>query len=111
MRLLLALLILVSPFVLYWLVIRPRLKARFVDLYADIDSFWGRLRARLYAFRSFAAAVVATWFAALPELLQGLVGIDFSFLPGDWKLYVASGLAIVLVVIRSFATKPRDEPA
>jgi hypothetical protein len=111
MRILLALIIMASPFLLYWLVIRPRLKARFVDIYANLDSFWARVRARLYAFRSFVAAVAAAWIAALPDLLQGLTGIDLSFLPGDWKLWVTSGLAIVLLFIRAFATKPRDEPA
>lgn len=95
---------------MYFFIIRPRLQARFVDLYADIDSFWGRLKARLYAFRSYVAGCVAALAIAVPEILQHVIGMDLSFLPDPWAGYVTSALSIALLLMRAFATTPHEEP-
>ena len=67
-------LLLLAPLTLYWFVIRPRLKTRFTAIYADLDSFWARVWARTYAFRTFWLAtlvsIAACRFGALDKSPQ-----------------------------------------
>lgn len=110
MKIAVALAIMLAPVALYLLVIRPRLQARFTDIYADLDGFWARVWARLYAFRSFAVASLGAVVAGLPLLLESLAGVDFSFLPEPWPAYVSVGVSVALTLIRAFATTPGEEP-
>lgn len=107
-----SLLLLAAPIALYWFVIRPRLQARFVDLYAGIDSFWGRVWARTYAFRTFWIGVAGALITALPDLLVLITPLDFSWLlPQPWPAYTGPATSAVLVLMKAFETKPKDEPA
>lgn len=109
MQVALWLLVLAAPTVLYFTIVRPRLHARFFDVYAHLDSFWARLLARLYAFRSLVAATVSAWAIAIPPLLELVGGMDLAFLPQPWPAYVSGALSIYLTVNRAFATKPGEE--
>ena len=106
-----SLLILTIPVALYWFVIRPRLKARFVDLYANINSFWARAWARTYAFRTFVIATLGAVMVAAPDLLVQVSRLDFSFLPQPWPMYVSIGTTSAITLMKAFETKPKDEPA
>jgi hypothetical protein len=103
-------LLLVSTAALYWLVIRPRLKVKFTDVYAHIGSFWKRWLARIVAFRSYVATVVAALLIGLPDLVVAISPVDFSGIIGEeWAKKVAAGLAIYLAVNRAFSTKPGED--
>ena len=106
-----SLLLLAAPIALYWFVIRPRLKARFIELYADIDSFWGRVWARTYAFRTFWIATGGAVITALPDLLVKISSLDFSGLPQPWPMWVSIGTTLSITLMKAFETKPKDEPA
>lgn len=106
-----SLLILAAPIVIYIFIIRPRLQARFTELYADIDSFWGRLWARTYAFRTFVLASVTAFATALPDLLVQISSLDFSFLPQPWPMYTMLFFTVVTSLMKAYETKPKDEPA
>lgn len=112
LKLLWPVLLIVAVAALYPLVIRPRLKVRFSETYLHIDGFWARLRARLYAFRSY----VATWFAtlaiALPYIVEAILPVDLSWLVGaDWASAIGGLLAAYLAINRAYATKPDREEA
>jgi hypothetical protein len=109
MRTIFAVLLLIAPFALWFLVIKPRLSAGWTEIHANAGGFWARLRARLYAFRSFVAGVIAAVAYALPTLAEGLLGINLPFLPDPWSSYVGGIASLYLVVNRAFATKPKNE--
>lgn len=104
-------LLLAVPIAIYWLIIRPRLHARFTELYADIDSFWGRLWARTYAFRTFVLACITAIATAAPDLLVQVSSLDFSFLPQPWPMYTAFFFTVATTLMKAFETKPKDEAA
>lgn len=104
-----SLLLLACPVALYVFVIRPRLEARFTELYADIDSFWGRLWARLYAFRTFALATFTAIITAAPDILVQLAPLDFSgILPKPWPAYTSAFFTIAVTLMKAFETKPGE---
>lgn len=105
-----SLLLLLAPAALYWLVIRPRLRARFTDLYSRIDSFWGRVWARTYAFRTFWIGVAGAIITAAPDLLVQIAPIDFSpFLPQPWPAYTGPITSAIIVIMKAFETKPKEQ--
>lgn len=105
-----SLVLLASPVALYWFVIRPRLQARFTDLYADIDSFWARAWEYTYRFRTFWLGTFGAVMAALPDLLVQIAPLDFSsILPQPWGGWVAGIVFILTVVMKAFETKPKEE--
>jgi len=104
-----SLLLLAAPVVVYVFIIRPRLQVRFTDLYSHVDSFWARLLARTYAFRSFVVASGGAVLVALPDLLVQVSYLDFSFLPQPWPMYVSIATTLALALIRAFDTKPGEE--
>lgn len=103
-------LLLLIPVAVYWFVIRPRLKAKFTDLYANIDSVWGRIWARAYAFRTFFIATFGAVVTALPDLLVRVMSVDFSFLPQPWPMYVSIGTTVVITLMKAFETTPGQTP-
>lgn len=105
-----SLLLLAAPFVLYWFIIRPRLKARFTETYAYLDGFWERVWARTYAFRSFIVATLGAVATALPDLLVMVSGLDLSFLPQPWPMYTSIATSVALTMIRAFATTANERP-
>lgn len=107
-----SILLLAAPIALYWFVIRPRLKIKFTDLYAHIDSFWGRVWARTYAFRTFWIATFGAVVTALPDILVQVAPLDFSgFLPQPWPAYTSSAVAIAISLMKAFETKPAGQQA
>jgi hypothetical protein len=106
-----SLLLLAAPALLYWFVIRPRLEAKFTDLYSHLDSFWARVWARTYAFRTFWIATFGAVITALPDLLVKVSSLDFSSLPQPWPMYVSIGTTLVITLMKAFETKPANEQA
>ena len=105
-----SLLLLAAPVALYWFVIRPRLRARFTELYADIDSFWGRVWARTYAFRTFWIATFGVVLAAAPDILVAIAPLDFSqVMPQPWPMYVSIGTTTAIALMKAFETKPGED--
>jgi len=99
-----------APVAIYWFIIRPRLRARFVDLYADIDGFWARWWARAVAFRTMLFGAIGL---ALPEIITmiaGLASSDLSFLPDQWQSWIRGAALIATMLGRAVATSPREEP-
>lgn len=109
-NLFLSITVLVAIAALYWFVIRPRLKVGFTDLYSHIDSFWERWGLRLWAIRSYVVGVVGALVAALPDILVQFTSFDFSGLPQPWGANVGTGVGITLMLMRAFATTPREQP-
>jgi hypothetical protein len=110
MRTIFAVLLLIAPFALWFWIIKPRLSVGWAETYTYIDGFWARLRARLYAFRSFVAGVVAAYSYAIPTLVEGLLGANLP-MPEPWSSYVGGLATLYLVFNRAVATKPRNEVA
>ena len=96
------------PILVYWFIIRPRLHSRFIDLYAHLDSFWARVWARTYAFRTFWISVFTTVITAAPDLLVRLAPLDFSFLPQPWPAYTATFFTVAVTLMKAFETTPGE---
>lgn len=97
---------------IYWFIIRPRLQAKFTELRADVNSFWGRWLARLYAFRTYCVATFGVALAALPDILVAIAPLDFSPYIGErWAGMVGIGTTITIALMKAFETKPKDDPA
>lgn len=107
-----SLLLIAAPIALYWSVIRPRLKARFTDLYDRIDSLPSRLWAYTYAFRTFWIAAFGVVITAAPDLLVIISPLDFSpWLPQPWPAYTGPATTAAITVMKAFETKPKGEAA
>ncbi len=117
MRIAISLFFILVPIVVYIMIIRPRLKARYVDTYTELDNWWARQWARVVAFRTWIIGAIGLM---LPEVLdgaqyvidalQGLNGADVSFLP-DWLQKLIRGLALVALLINgAFKTTPNGQP-
>lgn len=107
-----SILLLVVMVLIYIFIIRPRLQAKITELRADVDSFWGRWLARLYAFRTYVVATIGVALTAAPDILVAIAPLDFSqFLPQPWAGYTGVGTTIALAVMKAFETKPKDEQA
>lgn len=101
--------LLCAPFAIYWLVIRPRLKAKFTDIYADLDSFWARVWARTYAFRTFWVATLGAVVTALPDILATIAPLDFTgILPQPWPAYTGPATTVAITLMKAFETKPGE---
>lgn len=110
MRIAIAIAVLLVPVAIYFAVIRPRLQARYIDLYAEIDNFWERQWARIKAMRSYLIAIAGAALYAVPELLTELKVFDWSFLPQPWSVWVSSAVSLALILARAFATTPIGTP-
>ena len=107
-----SILLIAAMVAIYWLIIRPRLKAKLTELRADVDSFWGRMFARIYAFRTYCVATLGILLAALPDILVAIAPLDFSPYIGErWGAIVGLGTTITIAVMKAMETKPKDEPA
>lgn len=110
-NLFLSLVVLTAPAALYFIVIRPRLKANFTDLYANLDSWESRLWARIWAFRTPVVAAIGALIAALPDILVKIAPIDFStILPQPWGLWVGTSVGILIPIMKAFETTPGQAP-
>jgi len=107
-----SLLLLLVPLVIYFFIIRPRLKAGFTEIHANIGSLWGRVKARAYAFRTFWIATIGAIVTALPDILVVLAPVDFSpFLPQPWAAYTGPATTLAITLMKAFETKPGNEKA
>ena len=104
-----SLLLLIIPILIYWFIIRPRLQAKLTEIYADLDSFWSRLWARIYAFRTFVIATIGVIVTALPDLLVQISSADFSFLPQPWPMWVSISTTLSITLMKAFETKPHED--
>lgn len=99
-----------APPAIYFFIVRPRLKARFTDLYADIDSFWARWWARAVAFRTMLFGAIGLM---LPEVITGIATLsasDLSFMPEQWQSWIRGAALVATMLGRAMATAPREEP-
>jgi hypothetical protein len=104
--------ILIALVLIYRFIISPRLRVRFADTYSHIDSFWGRLWARIYAFRSPVIGAIGALAVALPDLLVKIAPLDFStILPQPWGLYVGTAVGIIIPIMKAFETKADPKAA
>lgn len=110
MRLAISLAVLAIPVAIYWFVIRPRLQARFIDTYAHLDGFWERVKARLWAFRTWLIGFAGIAASELPEVLSQLSLVDFSDLPTAWQTAIRIGTIVAMMWSRAIATTPNDNP-
>ena len=117
MKIAISLFFILVPIVVYIMIIRPRLKARYVDTYTELDNWWARQWVRVVAFRTWIIGAIGLM---LPEALdgaqyaidalQGLNGADVSFLP-DWLQKMIRGLALVALLINgALKTTPNGQP-
>jgi hypothetical protein len=105
-----SILLIAAPLALYWFVIRPRLRTKLTELYANIDSFWGRVWARTYAFRTFWIAAAGAVITALPDILVTIAPLDFSgILPQPWPAYTGPATTIAITLMKAFETKPGEQ--
>lgn len=110
MNILLSIIAIVAPVAIYWFIVRPRLNARFVDLYTYIDGFWARWWARVVAFRTM---VIGSVGLILPEIINGiafLASSDLSALPDEWEQGIRIAALVATVLSRAMTTAPREEP-
>lgn len=105
-----SLLLLAAPIAVYWFIIRPRLVVRFTTLYSHLDSFWDRVWARTYAFRTFWIATLGAVVTALPDILVQIAPLDFTgILPQPWPAYTGPATSIAIVLMKAFETKPGED--
>lgn len=106
-----SILLLCAPVALYWFVIRPRLQARFTDLYTNVDTLLGRIWARIWAFRTPVIGAIGAIVAAAPDIIVKLAPVDFStILPQPWGLWVGTSVGIIIPVMKAFETTPGQVP-
>lgn len=102
--------IFVALALIYRFIISPRLRVRFADTYAHIDSFWGRTKARIWAFRTPLMAAVGPVLTALPDILVQIPHVDLSFLPAPWPAWAMGASTFGVIIMKAFETTPRDTP-
>lgn len=100
----------VAPIAIYWFIVRPRLKARFVDLYSHIDSFWARWWARAVAFRTMVFGAIGLMLPEIITIIAALAQSDISFLPTNWQSWIRGAALVATMLGRAMATAPREEP-
>jgi hypothetical protein len=110
MKIAFSIVILAAPILVYWFIIRPRLEARFVDTYANLNGFWARVWARVVAFRTFLIGAVGLYASEIPAALEMLQGTDLTFLPQHWQSTIRVVTIIAVMVSRAVATTPASEP-
>ena len=86
------------------------MRARFIDLYSNIDGFWARWWARAVAFRTMLFGAIGLM---LPELITGIAALssnDLSFMPEQWQSWIRGAALVATMLGRAMATAPREEP-
>jgi hypothetical protein len=99
-------LILLALVLIYRFIISPRLRVRFADTYSHIDSFWGRMKARIYAFRTPIVAAIGPVLTAIPDLLVKIPTMDLSFLPAPWPAWAMGFSTFAVIIMKAFETTP-----
>lgn len=99
-------LLLCIPVAIYFLVIRPRLKANFTKTYDYIQNWEERWWLRIKAFRTPIVAAMGPLLTALPDLLVLIPTLDLSFLPQPWPAYAMGASTFGVMLMKAFETKP-----
>jgi len=102
--------LIVTLFLIYWLVIRPRLQARFTDLYAHVGGFWARTWARIVAFQTFVLGSIGLILPEVVTLITPYMHDDLDFLPDGWKGVFRAAIILLIIWARARATTPGEEP-
>ncbi len=93
--------------VMRWLHGGPLLASR-----ADVDSWWGRQLARIWAFRTWIVNSVGGVALALPDIIVALTGVDLVPLIGTtWSQRISTALIIFNAINAALKTKPAGEVA
>jgi hypothetical protein len=96
---------------LYFLVIRPRLRAPINVLYDGIEGWWPRIKIVVYKLRTFMVALAGGILIAAPDILVHIAPLDFSaFLPQPWAAYVGPFCMMAIALMKAFETTPADNP-
>lgn len=103
-------LILVALVLIYRFIISPRLRVRFAETYTEIDGFWARLKARLWAFRTPVVAAIGPVLTALPDILAQIPHVDLSFLPAPWPAWAMGASTFAVIIMKAFETTPNNVP-
>ena len=99
-----------APVVLYWTIIRPR-GVHMLVTYKGAGGGWAGFKAVLWGFQTWWVALAGALATALPELLTVASGVDFkAVLPEPWGLYVGTGVAFLLPLMRAYAATPNTKP-
>lgn len=102
--------VILGPILIYWFVIRPRLKERFADTYSHIDSWWQRQWARVLAFRTYVIGALGIWLSEAPALLDGLNAVNLTDWPEGWQSTVRLVTIFLMIYTRARATTPVGDP-
>ena len=99
-------LILLVLVLIYRFIISPRLRVRFSETYTEIDGWWARQWARIYAFRTVIVAAMGPLLTALPDLLAQIPNLDLSWLPSPWPAWANGSATFGVIIMKAFETKP-----
>lgn len=111
MKLGFSVLVLAAPIAIYWWIIRPRLQAKFSELYSHIDGFWARQWARIVAFKTYVIGMIGIYASELPAFFEQLQLVDLSSLPEAWQSTIRITTLVAVLLSRAYSTTPKDEPS
>jgi hypothetical protein len=103
---LLAAIILAAPVVLWIFIIKPRLRGSVTDIGGDLDSWWQRSKARVYAFRTFVVGAVGYYTSEIPGALQAFGLLDISWMSADVRFYIGLATIAGMMLVRAYSTTP-----
>jgi hypothetical protein len=103
---LLAAVILAAPILLWFFVIKPRLDGRIADIGADLENRWERLKARLYAFRTFIVGATGYYVSEIPGALQSFNLLDISWMTPEVRFYIGLTTIVAMMLVRGYSTTP-----
>jgi hypothetical protein len=107
---LLAAIILAAPIMLWFFVIKPRLNGRVTDIGANLESWWQRLKARLYAFRTFVVGAAGYYASEIPSALQSFNLLDISWMTPEVRFYIGLATIVAMMLVRAYSTTPIGAP-
>lgn len=105
----LAVILLAAPVALWFFVIKPRLGGSISDIGASLDSWWDRLKARIYAFRTFIVGATGYYASEIPGALQAFNVLDVSWMTPEVRFYIGLGTIIATMAVRAYSTTPVDK--
>jgi hypothetical protein len=104
-------LLLASPFAVYFLIIRPRLKASLPEVFENIDGRWAKVWAFLKRFQTLVVYAAGALLLAAPDILVTVAPVDFSdVLPRPWAAYVGPGCMALNFLLKALSTTPATQP-
>lgn len=78
----------------------------------DVDGWWSRQLARIWAFRTWIVNAVGGILIALPDIIVALVPVDLTPLIGpEWSKIVGAAMLIFNAINAALKTKPPGQAA